>query len=317
MQTPSKDMTRVRAGTLLGICLWAGTLQAGVSIKPAFVEVNMDEGRPAGVFYISNLGDKEERYRINAIHFDYTEDGTLSQSLKGQYSLAPWIRFNPRELTLAPGTQRVVRFTVVPKGKLAEGEWWGAMELESLAVGDIVTKDEKSGRTFQLKAITKIVVPIFGLVGKPTYEGQVKDLQVRIENGEVVLKTLVAATGTGRLGIKGGNYEILDASGKVIASGPYAIGYVFRGAQRWLSKRVEAVIPKGEYTVKINLPAAHLDQPLVKEAVVTWPEMPPLEPQATAKAGGVPQATEKQQGQSGSPTDGSKQTEVQGSAGSK
>jgi hypothetical protein len=127
----------------------------------------------------------------------------------------------------------VVRFTVVPKGKLSEGEWWGAMELESLAVGDIVTKDEKSGRSFQLKAITKIVVPIFGMVGKPTYEGQVKDIQVRIENGEVVLKTLVAATGTGRLGIKGGNYEILDASGKVIESGPYAIGYVFRGAQRW------------------------------------------------------------------------------------
>jgi hypothetical protein len=316
MQPPSKDITRAKAATLLGICLWAGTLQAGISIKPAFVEVNLEGGTPSGVFYISNLGDKEERYRINAIHFDYTEDGVLSQSQSGRYSLAPWIRFNPRELTIAPGTQRLVRFAIVPKGKLTEGEWWAAMELESLAVGNIVSKDEKSGNTIELKAISKIVVPIFGSVGKPTYEGQVKDLQVRIENREFVLKALVAATGTGRLGIKGGTYEISDASGKVLESGPYAIGYVFRGAQRWLSKKVEAVIPKGEYRVKISLPAPHLDQPLVKEAVVTWPEMPPLGAQAAAKSS-VPPAAEKQQGPSGNPTEGSKQTEVQGSAGSK
>jgi hypothetical protein len=316
MQTPSKDITRGKAATLLGICLLAPALQANVSIKPAYVEVNMDEGRPAGVFYISNLGDKEERYRINAIHFNYTEEGTLSQSLKGQYSLAPWIRFNPRELTVAPGTQRAVRFAIVPREKLTEGEWWGAMELESLAVGDIVTKDEKSGRTFQLKAITKIVAPIFGTVGKPTYEGQVKDLQVRLENGEVILKALVAATGTGRLGIKDTHYEILDASGKVIDRGPYAVGYVFRGAQRWLTKKIEAAIPKGEYRVKISLPAAYLEQPLAKEAVVTWPETPPLGVQASV-APGVQPVSDPQQGQSGNPTDGSKQMEVQGSAGNK
>jgi hypothetical protein len=316
MQPPGKNITGRIGGAFLGICLLAAALQGSVAIKPAFVEVNMDEGRPVGVFYISNLGDKEERFRINAIHFDYTEEGALSQSLKGRYSLAPWIRFNPRELTVAPGTQRAVRFTIVPREKLVEGEWWGAMELESLAVGDIISKDEKSGRTFQLKAITKIVAPIFGTVGKPTYEGQVKDLQVRVENGEVVLRSLVAATGTGRLGIKNAHYEIQDTSGRVIDSGPYAVGYVFRGAQRWLTKRVEAAIPKGQYRVRISLPAAYLNQPLVKEAVVTWPEIPTVEVQTRIEPG-VQSAPGEQQSQASNPTDGSKQTEVQGRAGSK
>jgi hypothetical protein len=190
------------------------------------------------------------------------------------------------------------------------------MELESLAVNDVTSKDEKSGRSVKLRAITKILVPIFGTVGKTSYEGQVKNLQVQAEKGAVVLKALVIATGTGRLRIDS-NYEIADASGKVVDSGPFAVGYVFRGGQRWFTRKIEAVIPKGEYTARISLRSPHLEQEVAGEAKVTWPEMPPLEPQATAKAGGVPQATEKQQGQSGNPTDGSKQTEVQGSTGNK
>ena len=51
------DSLIMRYRLWLGICLLAPALQANVSIKPAYVEVNMDEGRPAGVFYISNLGD--------------------------------------------------------------------------------------------------------------------------------------------------------------------------------------------------------------------------------------------------------------------
>jgi hypothetical protein len=315
MPMPGKDIKKVKAGILIGICLLTRTLQANIALMPAYVEVNLDEGRPTGVFYISNLGEKEERYRINAVHVNYTEDGVLTPSQTGQFSLAPWIRFNPRELVIAPGTQRAVRFAIVPRQKLGEGEWWAVMELESLVVGEVVMKDDKGGHTIQIQAITKIVAPIFGTVGKPSYEGQIKDLQVKVENGEIVLKALVAATGTGRLGIKGGDYEIVDASGKVVSSGPFAVGYVFRGAQRWFTRQMDTALPKGQYTARVSLPAAHLEQPLVKEAQVTWPEVPP-EAQAAAKPPAQP-ATEKQQGQPGSPTDGNKQTEVQGSTGSK
>jgi hypothetical protein len=305
-----------KAATLIGICLLSGTLQADIAIKPAFVEVSMDEGRPAGTFLISNVGDKEERFRINAIHFTYTEEGALKRSQTGEYTLAPWIRFNPRELTLAPGTQRAVRFAVVSRGKLVEGEYWAAMELESLTVNDMVAKEDKAGRSMKLRAVTTILVGIFGTVGKIAYEGQIKDLQVQVENGAVVLRTLVAATGTGRLGVKGGTYEIVDASGKVIDNGPYAAGYVMRGTQRWLTTKLGANIPKGAYTVKVSLQAPHLDQPLAKEIQVTWPELPPVQTQAAIDPT-APPATEKQQSQPRSPTDGDKQKEVQGSAGNK
>jgi hypothetical protein len=208
-----------------------------------------------------------------------------------------------------------VRFAIVPRGKLKEGEHWAAMELESLAVNEVVSKDEKSGRSVKLKVMTTIVAPIFGTVGKTFYAGEVKDLQAQVENGAVVLKARVAATGSGRLQVKG-DYEIADASGKVVDSGPFAAGYVFRGAQRWFTRKITAAIPKGEYTVKVSVEAPHLEQPVVKEALIAWPELPPANAGATAEPG-APSASEKRQAQPQGPTDGNKQAEIQGNASGK
>ena len=297
------------AVALAGICLLTGTLHGNIGVKPAFVEVNLDEGRPAGTFLISNMGDKEERFRINAVHFTYSEKGALDVSPAGKYSLAPYIRFNPRELTLAPKTQRAVRFAIIPREKLVEGEYWAAMELESLAVNEAVAKDEATGRSVKLKTVTTVMAPIFGSVGKTTYEGQVNDLQVQVENGETVLKALVTSTGTGRLGIVG-NYEILDSSGTTLSSGPLGAAYVLRGAKRWLTKKIDTGTPNEQYDIKVSFKAAHLEQPLAKEARITWPEAPSAEAQAAARR--VHPGLGRQHNQSESPTDGGDQAKEQG-----
>jgi hypothetical protein len=277
MKRARGSIARVAVSALTGICLLAATVHASIAIKPAFVEVKMDEGRPSGMFLISNVGETVERFRVNASYFTYSESGQLHQSPTGEYSLASWIHFNPRELTLAPKTQRAVRFAIVPRGgRLLEGEWWAAMELESLLVNDIVSQDEQTGRTARVKTLTRFLVPIFGTVGKTSYEGHVKDLQVQIENGVVVLKALIAATGTGRLRVEG-NYEIADITGKVIDSGPFALGYVLRGGQRWFARKIDAAVPQGTYTVRVSLQAPQVERPLVGEATVIWPQLPPVE----------------------------------------
>lgn len=288
-------------------------LAASVAIKPAFVEVNLDEGRPSGTFLISNVGETEERFRINASHFVYTEDGVLKQSPTGDYSLAPFIHFNPRELTLAPKTQKAVRFAIVPRGKLAEGEWWAAMELESLIVNDFVAQQDTAGRTAKLKAVSRILVPIFGSVGKTSYAGHIKELGVEVEQQAVILKGLVATTGTGRLRVEG-NYEITDLAGKVVDSGPFALGYVLRNAQRWFTRKIEADIPKGQYQVKITLQALHVERPLVGEATVTWPEVPSAESASPVGPQGLAPSVEGPSNQPNNSAKESKRGEVQGSA---
>lgn len=312
MSIHTKGIGMVAAGALTRICLLTGVLHASIGVKPAFVEVDLDKGRPSGAFLISNLGDKEERFRVNAVHFTYSEKGTLEVSPNGQFSLAPCIRFNPRELTIAPKTQRAVRFAIVPQGKLVEGEYWAAMELESLATNETIAKDDESGRSVKLRTVTTIMAPIFGTVGKPTYEGQIKDVQIQVEKGETVLRTLVSTTGTGRLGVRG-NYEILDSAGNVVNNGSLGAAYVLRGSQRWLTQKIEAGTPANQYTVKVSFDAEHLKQPLAKESPVTWPEIPPAEAKAAAAKPVHPGLREKQK-QPENPTDGNDRTETPGSA---
>lgn len=305
-----------RIVTVAAVLGWGAVVaRADVGIRPAYIEVNLQEKMPSGSFIITNSGDKEERYRVNAVHFTYSEQGALAVSATGDRSLAPWVRFNPRELTLPPNSQRAVRFAIVTRGQLKEGEYRAAMELENLATTDTLAKDDKSGRSMKLKVTSSILAPIFGSVGTVTYGAQIKDLQVRVENGAAFLTTLVVATGTGRLGVKA-DYEITSVSGAVISNGPLASGYVIGECQRWLSKKIETTIPPGTYTVKISCAADHLEAPAAKVFQALWPEIPPAAPASPPTAGGATDKAAPQEpaAQPQNSTDGGKPPEVQGSA---
>jgi hypothetical protein len=256
----------------LVLFLFVQSLFGSVGIKPAYVEVQMDKGRPSGKFIISNLGDTEERYRINAVHFVYSESGGLKQSKTGDFSLAPFIRFNPKEITLAPKTEQAIRFAIVTQGKLEQGEHWAAMELESLNVIETVSKDANSGKSVKLKTITSIMVPIFGTVGDVVYSGQVKDVNIVYDNNDVELQVMVAATGTGRLAAAG-NYEILDSSGNIIDQGKLGTAYIMRGYQRLYSRKIDVGVPDNQYTVKVSFQAEQLEKPLTKEVRIVWPKL--------------------------------------------
>ncbi len=90
-------------------CCSTASLWAGIAISPAVVRLSLDKKRPAGQFIIRNVGDTTERYRINARHFLYGENGALQIVEPDEHSLVPWIKFNPKEFTLPPKSRRAVR----------------------------------------------------------------------------------------------------------------------------------------------------------------------------------------------------------------
>ena len=279
----SADRALVGSVSALGcvLLLWAAPATAAVGISPGYVEVRLDKGRPAGRFLISNLGSTQERYRIKAIHFTYSAEGGLEQTPTGEHSLAQWIHFNPRELMIAPRTQRAVRFAIVSRGPLKDGEYWGAMELESLQTREVTTQDA-DGKAVKLKLLATIMVPIFGTVGDVQYEGDVKEVKLTGRTSGPHLEVLVANTGTGRLGARGA-YEIRSASGKLIEKGKVGRAYVLRGAERRFTKKVEADQPEGRYIVRVSYTAPHLKKPLEREVQVDW-ERPPKSESTTQPA---------------------------------
>jgi len=245
---------------------------SGLSISPAYVEVSLDKGRPAGQFSIANLGEEEERYRIRAIHFTFQKDGSVRRIEPDERSLAPWIKFNPTEFILGPKSRRAIRYVVTPPGKLRPGEYWAAMELESLKTTVANAKDE-GGREYRIEVIPSILVPMFGKVGNVRYGGVLKEMQVAPNETGQAIQLLVGNTGEGRL-VVGGKYEIRDSSGVEVQKGSMTRAYVLPGSEQIFSHQLETNLPEGNYKVWVQCHSPQLKQPMEKEFDLVW--KPPL-----------------------------------------
>jgi hypothetical protein len=236
---------------------------AGISISPAFVELSLDKGRPAGQFLISNLGEEEERYRIKTIHFSFSKDGGVQRIPVDEHSLAPWIKFNPTEFSLAPKTNRAVRFVIAPQGNLRPGEYWAAMELESLKTTTATGKDE-AGREFQFEVSSSILVPIFGKFGNVRYKGTLKEIKVTPQEAGQRIELLAQNTGEGRL-LLDGQYTIRNSSGQEVQKGSIGKAYVLPGFEQIFSHGLAASLPEGNYKVRVECHSPQLQQSLVNE----------------------------------------------------
>jgi len=298
-QTHSRDPTRsalrrgmrsaglVLACVLLGVC--AARAWAGISVQPAFVEVSLDRGRPAGRFDIANLGETEERYRIRALHFNFSKEGGLLRLEPDERSLVPWIKFNPSELSIAPKTSRAVRFAIIPRGSLEQGEYWGAMELENLDTQVGRTRDA-AGRELKIEVITTVMVPIFGTVGQVHYDGDLTDVAAGPDEKKgAVIQAALLNKGDGRLLVTG-EYVVKNAAGDAVAQGALGYAYLLPGGRRVFQDHVRVPLPAGRYTVHVKYSCPQLKQALQRDVplVLASPSEPPKEPPPGAPPGPSP-----------------------------
>ena len=254
-------------GSLI-LYLGAGNLWAAVGISPAYVELSLDKKRPAGKFVIRNTGEKTERYRIKASHFELGTNGELIKLPPNKNSLVPWIKFNPKEFSLPPKSRRAVRFVIVPRGKLPDKAYWAFMELEPLKANVAKSKDA-DGRTFSVNVLTSILVPIFATKGKLSYDASIEDIKIVPQESGTGVEVMVTNKGKGIITAKV-NYEILDTSGNVVNEGLLGKSYIFPSAQRKFCKLIDTEIPKGDYTVKVVCESRKLKKTLTKTIQHAW-----------------------------------------------
>lgn len=241
---------------------------AGLAISPAYVEVSLDEGRPAGQFIISNLGEEEERYRIRAVHFTFLKDGGVRRIEPDKNSLAPWIKFNPTEFTLGPNTKRAIRYVIIPPANLKAGEYWAAMELESLKTSITTGKDE-DGREYQFEVIPSILVPMFGKFGKVRYGGILKEIKVAPNQRGQAIHLLVGNTGEGKLVIEG-RYEVRNSLGEEVQRGSWAKAYVLPRSELIFSSQLGSNLAEGTYRIRVECHSPQLKESLTNEFQLVW-----------------------------------------------
>ncbi len=263
-------MDHNRCGIWAGLVITslAASLHGQIIIEPAYVEVNLDKGRPTGQFVITNSGDAPCRYRVLTSHFTFSREGLLRRQEPDETSLASWLTLNPREFTLPGKSRRAVRFVLVPPPQLPEGEYWGAVELESLDE-QVGTGADAGGRVMRVRVISSIMVPVFAVRGQVRYTGRLTEVRsVQAADGRS-LEALVINDGSGRLRIQG-EFE-LHAGGSSVAQGRLARTYVLPSTEQYMRGMLPGDLPAGQYTARIRLTCDQLSAPLTLETSVMVP----------------------------------------------
>jgi hypothetical protein len=224
--------------------------EGSISVKPAYIEVNIDKGRPSKTITVSNITDQETRYRLHIVHFVYLPDGNFKMVPPDEHSLAQWVKFNPREFVLGPNASRAIRLTIIPPGKLKPGEYWAALWFEPLR-GQMKRIEHAEGGGMTLRVSTNILVPIIGQVPKIVYDCQLADLSASRTDSMVAISAKLTNTGTGRVKLKGA-YEILDGSSTVVAEGLIGDDTILAGGERVFVQHVKGDFKGTEYSVRVR-----------------------------------------------------------------
>lgn len=131
-------MKRTITLAALPLIALAPALAAQISV----VSSTLDEQRLApgerhsGTIRLHNGSDRPQQATIRAADYRFLADGRtfFEEPGTGARSNASWIRFGPAQLTLAPGEEAVVPYTVqVPSGPNVRGSFWSVLLVETVA----------------------------------------------------------------------------------------------------------------------------------------------------------------------------------------
>ncbi len=261
-----KPMRFIIAVLALCAVLPASVVHASLGIDPAFIEMDLERGRPSDVITVTNVTKQETRYRAQTVHFIYTKDGNFEIVEPDGQSLAPWIKFNPKEFVLAPQESRAIRLSVIPPGNLRDGEYWAALRFEPL-VGIVSTGDSGEGHSVAIEVITNINVPVIGHVGKLDHTVGLADLQAWRDVDGIRILTSLKSTGNARARVKG-TYEVVDAAGAVVAEGLMGEDTLLAGGERVFVRLAEDDFPDGEFTVRVRYTSDRFEEALAGQTTV-------------------------------------------------
>ena len=225
--------------------------EAALVIEPALIKLELSQNRSSGAFTIRNTGDKEERYRAKAVHFILTPEGGLKEIGPDEHSLAPWVKFNPKEFVLPPKTSRVVRFSVLPEGKVRSREYWGAIEFMPLKGAKVVSQSDK-GQSFDIEVLSVVLVPIYGYVEGTNYSGALKEIGFKKEKEKAYVYSTFLNTGDGVLRLSGA-CQVTDSAGSVVDEIEMKSVVVFTGSERNEKALLKKSLPPGRYHARITL----------------------------------------------------------------
>jgi hypothetical protein len=263
----------ILAAALLALSGTGGPALA-ISVKPAFLDLQIKAGEHhTGAFTVLNSSDSEERYRAAPASFSLTRDGQMQAAPADSFSATDWIKFNPKEFTLAPHAGQQVRYTLVVPPDVKSRDLWCVLEFKNLAARTFSSDSlgvQAGGRRVDLSVSMAIVVPIFVQVGEVQYKWSLLDLKAETgDNGPLVLITL-GNTANGRIPFKTA-VEIVNGQGETVAREDTGTLSLFPFSERVLQVPIKTKLAPGAYTARVVVSSEKAQARLAGETALRCP----------------------------------------------
>lgn len=244
-----KKIFRVFIIAAIGIlALGTYSVQAAtIRISTPKIELELAPGETySGEIVAENPTDEDVKVKLYLEDWVYkaagTGEKTFTPAATTPLSASKWINFSPAEDVIKPFGRLTARYTItVPKE--AQGAHFSVLFFETI-LG--TTKDEEGVNVLVAGRIGALY--FIHAKGSVNRDGKIKSVDIRAPQGNKPMEIVTTFENTGNVDVAlGGNFLIMDASGKVQARGDLNKIYTFpgstaNGATQWIGR-----LPKGSY----------------------------------------------------------------------
>lgn len=145
--------------------LMAGTSVAFANLQVFPLRVVLSEKERSAQIAIRHQGTSTTKYRIKAIFYQMQPDGSMKEITEPgekEGSAAKLIRFSPKEVTLQPKVEQVVRVLARFSAELPDGEYRTHLHFEEMDNSDSPTIETRGsdGAQLFLKAHLAVAIPV-------------------------------------------------------------------------------------------------------------------------------------------------------------
>jgi P pilus assembly chaperone PapD len=195
ISSPAKILSICAIASCAPLFIAAQPAQAGLSVSPQVVELNVKRGQTQGSLTMSNTDDNPVKTRSYAVPFTYDRDNGFQVLKDSPSDLTPYLQLYPANATL-PGTdKRRLRFTTKLAPNLPDGEYRTMIFTE---MEGIKLPEEKSGNAGEEVSVTTTILPRIGVavyVRKGDLKPNLSVDSVRFDNAKQEPQILVKNAG--------------------------------------------------------------------------------------------------------------------------
>ncbi len=237
---------------------------AQVGLSPLILQESAQRGQSSGFINLINGGSEEQRVRLYAEPFTYAPEGGLvtiepeAAEVEDAANLVPYLQFAPRELVLAPGQRRRVRYVVRFAPDLPEAEYRAVLFAEPLQA----TASGQQG----VGIITRVGATLYVQNGDAAAALDVASASWNLEKQQLQLQV---QNDGGAMARPVGQWQ-LSRSGAEVAAGEVQSMTVLAGNERFIPLSLEGLDPfqPGPYQLTGTLAWQGQQQPFAVEVEI-------------------------------------------------